>query len=380
MATTSHLRARTFRAADGFSDSRPALAESLEPRWLLVTASLDAETGLLLVSGTPSADTIELDHEPQSGDRVLVFSGSQLIGEFDGEDVRSVLVDGGDGNDVIDADLGVTHEGFVSIRGGAGNDSIRSNTSFARVFGDDGDDSLNGSGGGEQLLFGGAGNDTIVGSDGVGGYRAALFGGDGDDVLIDDGRGDYLDGGPGNDTLEGGRDDDTLVGGPGNDVLQGGEDNSGSIGPGTPFRGDVVWARGEQTGREIDLFLGRVTGTSQGDQELDEISGIEHALGGLGDDVLIGDAQRNFLFGSDGADTLQGNGGKDTLLGGAGSDDLSGGDDSDLLLDLSALLGDGASDILRGAGGFDLALADDEDETLETERVFDTLNELLAAL
>lgn len=367
---------RLFDHETGCSHDRPSrdnCAEALEPRLLLVTATLDAQTGLLLVSGTAGADEIELNHEPGSGDRVIVLSGSQLVGEFEGQDVRSILVDGGDGDDDIQADVGASHFGFVTIRGGAGDDSIHSNTSFARVFGDDGNDSLNGDGGGEQLLFGGPGNDLLEGSSD---HPSALFGGDGDDVLFGDARDDYLEGGAGDDTLDGGNDDDTLVPGAGNDVVVGGGDNSGSLGPGTPFRGDVIWARGEQEGQEIDLFLGRMTGAG----ELDELSDIEHALGGLGADMLIGHAGRNFLFGSDGDDTLEGNGGKDTLLGGAGSDELSGGTDSDMLLDLSELLGDEAPDLIRGGEGFDLALANEEDETLDVERVFHTLGELLALL
>ncbi|MFM7084671.1 MAG: M10 family metallopeptidase, partial [Hyphomicrobium sp.] len=52
---------------------------------------------------------------------------------------------------------------------------------------------------------------------------------------------------------------------------------------------------------------------------------IENAVGGLGNDTLIGNTLANQLKGSEGNDTLLGGGGADTLIGGEGSDLLTGG-------------------------------------------------------
>jgi Ca2+-binding RTX toxin-like protein len=59
---------------------------------------------------------------------------------------------------------------------------------------------------------GGAGNDWVVGTQGV-------------DTLRGDTGNDVLQGDAGNDSLDGGAGDDTLVGGAGNDTLVGGTDN-----------------------------------------------------------------------------------------------------------------------------------------------------------
>lgn len=47
---------------------------------------------------------------------------------------------------------------------------------------------------------------------------------------------------------------------------------------------------------------------------------IEKAIGGAGDDALVGNGARNVLFGRDGDDTLDGRGGADRLVGGEGDD------------------------------------------------------------
>lgn len=67
-------------------------------------------------------------------------------------------------------------------------------------------------------MRGGAGNDTLVGGSGP----DKLLGGPGDDRLVGGPGNDVLYGGPGNDVLIGGPGDDVLHGGPGEDVLRGG--------------------------------------------------------------------------------------------------------------------------------------------------------------
>jgi serralysin len=56
---------------------------------------------------------------------------------------------------------------------------------------------------------------------------------------------------------------------------------------------------------------------------------IEHAIGGGGNDLVVGNAAANHLEGSAGNDTLQGGAGDDTLEGGNGDDVLIGGPGSD---------------------------------------------------
>ncbi|MGG5808810.1 M10 family metallopeptidase [Falsiroseomonas sp. CW058] len=59
---------------------------------------------------------------------------------------------------------------------------------------------------------------------------------------------------------------------------------------------------------------------------------IENAIGGSGDDRILGNAAANRLQGGAGGDTLSGLAGSDTLDGGAGADSLAGGTGGDLFL------------------------------------------------
>ncbi|MEA5596759.1 M10 family metallopeptidase C-terminal domain-containing protein [Rivularia sp. UHCC 0363] len=58
---------------------------------------------------------------------------------------------------------------------------------------------------------------------------------------------------------------------------------------------------------------------------------IENAIGGAGNDVLIGNTVDNYLFGGSGNDYLVDNAGNDTLIGGSGNDTLIGGSGYDIL-------------------------------------------------
>lgn len=58
---------------------------------------------------------------------------------------------------------------------------------------------------------------------------------------------------------------------------------------------------------------------------------IENAVGGAGNDAIVGNQAGNILTGGAGADTMSGEGGDDHVLGGAGNDQLDGGSGSDTL-------------------------------------------------
>jgi len=153
-----------------------------------------------------------------------------------------------------------------------------------------------GNGNTDDLLYGGAGNDTLDGRNGD----------------------DELHGGSGNDLLIGGNHDDTLFGGSDDDVLQG--------------------------GNHADFLYG---GTGD-----DALYGENHA------DVLFGGGGVDWLYGGQDSDTLYGDGGSDYLDGGSGGDSLMGGADDDVLVwDETDLLidgGDGNDELLVLAGDLDL--------------------------
>jgi Ca2+-binding RTX toxin-like protein len=127
-----------------------------------------------------------------------------------------------------------------------------------------------------------------------------------DDTLRGAGGNDQLLGGNGDDTLFGDADNDTLLGGLGNDVLEGG---SGF---------DYVSYANATTG--VTVLLMSPILNEGGEAAGDIYDSIEGVIGTRFDDRIIGDLDRNYLYGGDGNDTLEGGAGADTLNGGAGDD------------------------------------------------------------
>ncbi|HCK85018.1 MAG TPA: hypothetical protein DHW63_11035, partial [Hyphomonadaceae bacterium] len=153
-------------------------------------------------------------------------------------------IDGGNGNDFL--------------YGGAGNDLIQDSSGDDIIHGDDGNDTID-AGSGDDIVFGNDGNDlihlgnSILGDEGLGGAgNDIIFGDEGDDALMGNDGDDWLSGGDGGDGLVGD------VGAPtgqvplygGNDVLDGGANGDKMVG----FSGDDIML-GEGG---FDRFLGKL--------------------------------------------------------------------------------------------------------------------------
>jgi Ca2+-binding RTX toxin-like protein len=208
----------------------------------------------------------------------------------------------GNGCSAIDAQTVACEAYVASVDAGDGDDTVTTPTTDFDVVvrGGDGADTLTGGG----YLSGGPGDDVLAFGQlaCMGPCLSVEFsGGGGDDVLR---------GGPGNDTLSGdgegrpnpyvGDDSET---GPldltrGNDTIAGG---SGSD--------TVRYARSR--GVRVDL-ADRTHNGAPG--ERDRLTGVENVITGDGDDVVVGDQHDNRLVGGSGADTLIGRGGNDVLL------------------------------------------------------------------
>ena len=109
----------------------------------------------------------------------------------------------------------------VNVINGLGGDDrieVTEQNAFGILFGEAGDDRLAGGLWQSDQLYGGAGNDTLIGRWG----DDRLFGEDGNDILRGEAHDDHLEGGSGDDRLEGGYDSDVLMGGAGADQLNGG--------------------------------------------------------------------------------------------------------------------------------------------------------------
>ncbi|MBX3414482.1 MAG: VCBS repeat-containing protein [Pirellulales bacterium] len=237
----------------------------------------------VVFEGTDANDTVEF-HQTASDTvevRVLQLAGApaSMIETFSGITGRAIAKGNG-GNDVLNAaalsTIPATLEGgrhHDTIIGGDAADILHGEFVGAQGDGAEGND----------LIFGGAGDDTITG-DGAEGGKDTIYGGAGNDYITGDG-GDGLEGRA--DSILGEDGDDTIFGNHGHDRLDGGSDN------------DVI--SGGDGAESQDLITG-----------------------GAGDDLLSGGVGRDLLIGGLGSDTLQGGVGEDLLVADATPFDANG--------------------------------------------------------
>ncbi len=136
--------------------------------------------------GGSGADTLNLT---SGNDAIFLDDDYTDNPSANGNRLNSIeIINGEDGNDIIDLSSLKYSYGNVELNGGNGNDVLWSN---------DGDDTLNG----------GSGNDNIQS-------------GRGDDILNGDSGNDILKGYDGDDTINGGEGVDKMWGGNGNDIFQ----------------------------------------------------------------------------------------------------------------------------------------------------------------
>jgi len=199
------------------------------------------------VTGTAGDDTIDCSNARKGytiygmgtdgsggGDQIWggkardVIWGDQPSAPACAEPWNTIALHGGGGNDEIHGGMCVT-----SAEGGPGNDLIIAEGGCNFFWGDDGDDTIDGTNSSGDPSFvtacgsadgtaadGGPGNDHIF-TLGALGLSAR---GDGGNDVLDGGNGrDGLEGGEGDDSLNGNGGDDVLTGGPGIDQLNGGD-------------------------------------------------------------------------------------------------------------------------------------------------------------
>jgi Ca2+-binding RTX toxin-like protein len=154
---------------------------------------------------------------------------------------------------------------------------------------------------------------------------------------------DTLNGTPGNDRFEALGGNDQANGGDGNDTFvatTGDGDDTYSGGTGT----DIYDLSGITSDVTVALSSNRASGSQIG---TDALSGIEHVIGGAGNDSLTGLGSDDTLEGGLGNDTLNSGSGNDTQRGGEGDDRLDGGSGNDIQF------GDAGNDTIDGGSGVD---------------------------
>ncbi len=309
--------------------------------------SQDAQ-GLLTVSQATATITID----PSSIQTVIVDgrAGNDLIGIGNLDRVGRIvlIVNGGFGNDIIDAGGKNTGSVILELNGEGGNDTLAGGLQNDRLNGGIGDDSL----------IGGEGEDTLSGNDG----QDIIAGGTGDDLILGDAGNDTLSGDDGDDVIDGGLDSDVASGGNGNDTIRGnfGDDAlNGNAGDDS-----ILGSSGRDT-----LAGGAGNDTLDGGRNDDRIRGQS------GDDKLRGDHGDDFITGDAGNDEIIGEDGNDTIMGGNGADGIAGGDGDDFIegqgMDDTITGGDG-NDTLRGGGGNDTILGQQGDDVINGNSGTDT--------
>jgi Ca2+-binding RTX toxin-like protein len=303
----------------------------------------------------------------KGNDRISGSAADNVIRTGDGADT----VHGLGGNDVISTGDSAADTGLDRIFGGAGDDWIRSPFSSVIAHGDAGNDALRARDR-ASTLYGNAGNDHLDGSS----ASDLLDGGDGDDVAH---------GWSGNDTIRGGAGTDWIYGDAGNDQLWGeapglsvavtpiGNAPIGSAAAPTLagglvtggissdlIRGPIIAGGGSAGGpivyKPVDPAI--ITNPNVNRDTIFCGEGHDKAHGGDGNDRINGEAGNDRLFGDAGADEVRGGDGDDALFAGAGDDQLLAGTGQDTLVSIG-----GGNDKLFGEAGGDRFWKDPADST-----------------
>ena len=184
-----------------------------------VNGSTGAETAVIDLSGgtfSPGATAegtgtseIEFNADLGSGSDTVVVQGGST------DEFLDVTGSGVKLNNDTDTDVLNTNVEALSVKGGAGNDTIKGAPGAESLFGEAGNDSVVG-GGGTDTADGGSGNDLVSG----GAQADIVSGGEGDDSVLGRTGSDDVNGDDGNDSLSPGGQavNDALDGGPGRDT------------------------------------------------------------------------------------------------------------------------------------------------------------------
>jgi ELWxxDGT repeat protein len=340
--------------------------------------------GDLIVRGTTGNDVLSVKVRTADG-QVEVTSGRNSLGAFALSAITGkVAIDGLDGNDRLVVSPNVPRPS--DLTGGSGNDTLTGGSADDTLTGGLGNDKLAGGRGDDTYAFAdGWGRDTVVesgvGSDcldyaavtadltcgesgtartvdlansvAVRGHVEALISGTGQDLLTASGSTTWVLTAPNAGTVDGlaFRGVESFTGGPGRDALV--------VKPGGTLAGWFDGGKGRNrldyaaltTAIVVDLRAGSASG----------LAGVRNAadvMGGLGNDLIVGNDDANSLVGGGGNDVLVGNGGGDALAGNDGDDLLVAGIAA-VTVDLTAVraewtsndsYGDRLSRLLEGGG------------------------------
>jgi Ca2+-binding RTX toxin-like protein len=302
-----------------------------------VTASFSAQTGVLSVFGDAQDNSIEISRNAAGA--ILVNGGAVTIVGGTPTVANTALIQafGQSGNDTITLNQASGALPAANLFGGSGNDTLVGGAGNDMLFGQSGDDTLLGLGG-NDLLFGGAGNDTLTGGD----ADDQVFGESGDDRMIWN---------PGDDT-------DLNEGGAGIDTVEVNGGNGTEVFTVTANGARVRFDRLDPAPFSIDIGTSEnlVLNANGGDDSFSATGNLAALIqitvdGGAGNDTILGSNGNDLLRGGDGDDFVDGQQGTDVAFLGAGddvfqwdpgdgNDTVEGGDGSDRLLFNGSAIGE----------------------------------------
>ena len=259
----------------------------------------DGQADTVTVNGTAGNDHITVS---SNGNTVTVKGLSEQVSITGAEAANdSLIINGGDGNDVINASGLASSLIGLTLNGGAGDDTITGSA-------------------GADTINAGDGNDTVMA--GAGG-RDNVFLGDGDDRFVwnpGDG-GDFVDGGAGNDTVM------FNTSNAAQNII---------VAP----NGVEVVLNANNSATEISMINVEniVINSGSADDTIHGSSGLATATSltintGAGNDTIIGGDGADLINAGDGNDTVTGGRGNDVALLGSGNDTFiwNPGDGSDIV-------------------------------------------------
>lgn len=292
------------------------------------------------------------------GDRMAGYGGDDVYFVDSADDIVHEEADGGNDTVIVlskDLDVGeiANVENIVFVDGSvvppadiadeAQPETAGSLSSI--LFGDEGNNTLDGGAGGDTI-FGLGGDDFIIGGRdtlasrdinntiAVEDLEDQTESDDGNDALYGDAGNDTIVGGAGDDLLDGGDGDDLLRGQDGADIFRGGAGiDTVDYSTESPFQLLVnletnVASGGTASGDTFDSIenligsddrIDRFIGTAAANHFWG-LGGGDYFNGGGGDDILDGGNDGDILYGESGNDTLIGGSGQDYMNGGTGID------------------------------------------------------------
>ncbi|WP_314947632.1 VCBS domain-containing protein [Bradyrhizobium cosmicum] len=216
-AIISGMTTGSVLEAGGISSGKPVATGTL------TDADIDNPANTFTAVTSPTASDGGYGTFTMTASGIWTYTLDNNNSLVDALDVGDTLTD----HFTVTAIDGTTQEVTIAIHGASDADpndfdnlavgtTVVSDPPF--VYGTPGHDSIAGGGSIPQIVYGGAGDDTLNGT----GVNDTIFGGSGDDTLKGNNGDDVIYGGSGRDNIDGSNENDTIIGGLGPDQLAGG--------------------------------------------------------------------------------------------------------------------------------------------------------------